>query len=777
MLRYRRINMHWLEHWPRTVNLQSVATFKGACKTQRLLRKHPLVSYSIWSVACVLWSACADSKHAADRTSDAAQPDAGSDAVHVLFSLGSGGPMTLGTVPWPDDLYLDKQSHVTLARLPDDPATSDYQSALLESLADLDGYGVASPVYFFLDGDIARNSLPQTAEESTGERASVFLIDADTGSPEAFQRVRVESQWLPQMHRLAVRPALGHPLTPGRRYAAIVTRRVRDLSGRSVEAAATFMHVRDTDTSLRDPRLIQARAEYAPVLETLAKAGTPRDEIVALAVFRVQTTTKDFEAARRFVRAGKPPIPANLSVVIGAAGLDSALGSSTLPDSLAAPHEHLSAMLHGTLASPNFMCDVAGTHGAWQRDEAGQLRVKRIDDVPFTLFVPATSAWVPSASPVVIYQHQRGRERSDAVYVANALAAQNIAVLAIDAPFQGLRVRVSDAADGVDVRNRFTGKTGADRFGDQPGDFFGMQDTQGELSTLHPFYARDAMRQGVVDLMTAVRFIEEGDFGVITDLDPLLKTRKFGAARLGFIGEDLGAQLGVVLAPFEPNLQALVLFAVGAGVAQEWWLGAEDAPLFSELEQRSGRDVDSVDYALDSPAFWPEFALFDTLTARAEPLAYAAALRRAPVNTLLLMARDDEVVSNLVTEALAVGLGATFVGGEPRYVGDLRSQAALGGQSISGNFAIEDDRVTRVLQEYPSADHALLRSPKGQQKYVHPPEPPFELLATPRTVDNPMGAAVAQIVEYFRSFFDCVGGSTASASTIKCAAGVTVPAR
>jgi len=681
--------------------------------------------------------------------------------------------MTLGAVPWPDDLYLDKQSHVTLAGPPGDPEATSYRLALIDALSDLDGFGVSSPIYFFFDGDIAQSSLPQTAEESTGDRASVFLIDADTGSPEAFQRVRVELQWLADGRRLALRPALGHPLTPGRRYAAIVTRRVKDLSGRAIEANPKFEVVRDGDGSVADARLIQARAEYTPVLETLVKAGMSRAEVVAMAVFRVQTTSKDLEAARRVVRAGKAPVPANLSVAIGAAALDAAFGTSGL-DALAAPHEHLYAVVHGTLASPNFVSALAQTHGAWERDEAGQLRVKRIDAVPFTLFIPASTGLTPTTSPLVIYQHQRGRERSDAIHLANALAERNIAVLAIDAPFHGLRASAADAAKGVDSRNRFTGKPGADHFGDDPGDFFGVNDPQAELVALHPFYARDAMRQSVVDLMTAVRFVEEGDFAGITSLDVTFKGRKFGVARLGFVGEDLGAQLGVILTPFEPSLQALVLFAVGAGVAQEWWLGAEDHELFAAFAQRSGRSVADIDYERDPPAFWPEFALFDTLTARAEPLAYAAALRRAPVNTLLLMARDDEVVSNLVTEALAVGLGATFVAGEPRYVGDLKTQGATPGQVVSGNFAIEDDRVTRVLQEYHPADHTLLRSVHGQQNYQHPPEAPFQRLDAPRSVDNPTGAAVGQIVDYLQSFFACVGRVNASTAAVECPAAVTV---
>jgi hypothetical protein len=698
----------------------------------------------------------------------AIQADAGINSVHVRFDLGPGSAMSFGSIPWPDDLYLDRQAEVGLADFPERGAAPEYARALLDGLADLDGFGVSSPIYFFLDGEIDPTSLPQTAADSTGDRASVFLIDADTGSPDAFQRVRVEPQWLAGSHRLALRPALGHPLVPGRRYAALVTRRVKDLDGRAIEASAKFLAARDSAGMLSDARLMQARAEYTPVLETLTKLGSQREDVVGMAVFRVQTTAHDLEDARAIVRSGKPPSAANL-VTVSSDQLDSALGKASA-NPLAVAHDQLSAMVHGTLPSPSFVSATAKTHGPWERDEAGQLRVKRTDDVPFTLFLPRGGASA-AGMPVVIYQHQQGHERSDAVYVANVLAARGIAVLAIDAPFQGLRAKPSDAVKGVDSRNRFTGASTPDRFGDEPGDFFGIEESAGGLTPLHPFYARDAMRQGVVDLMTLVRFLQEGDFSGMS----ALQGRKIGAPRFGFIGEDVGGEMGVLLAQFEANLQALVLFAPGSSIAQDWWLAARDQASFAALATRLGRDATKIDYDADGPAFWPGVALFDTLAARGEPLAYAAALKRAAVNVLVLMVNDDEAVSNSASEALAVAVGATFVSGEPRYVGDLATQSTAAGDVVSGNFPIEDDHVTRVLQAYAAADHALLLSAAGKQEYVHPPDPPFKRLSAPKLLTNPTAAALKQIAEYFGSFFDCVSAVNTSASAVKCQADSRVP--
>jgi hypothetical protein len=727
----------------------------------------PRVAAELWSrsislgwaisLTCLLCSDCADSKgspDAANATGDAAH------AVHVRFDLGQGGAMSLGAIPWPDDLYLDQQNRVTLADFPMEPDT-DYGRALRASLGDLDGFGVSTPIYFFLDGAIDSSGLPQTADESVSERASVYLIDVDTGSPTAYQRVRTEIQWTEGLNRIALRPAAGEALTPGRLYAAIVTRRLKDKNGAPVEPGATFAAVR-AETAPADARLSQAWQEYNPVLNTLAIS---REDFVAMAVFRVQNTASDLGDARKIVRSGNRPTP-TVSKFIAGRALDDALGTT---EPTAAPHDHLQAMIHGTLSSPCFVSATLNVHGAWERDDGGQLRVKRTDDVPFTLFVPAGATNIP----IVIYQHQRGHERSDAVVLANVLAADGIAVLAIDAPFQGYRASSTDqTGKGVDTRNRFTGKATADYFGDVAGDFYGSDETRGDLVRFHPFYVRDAIRQGVVDLMTLVRFVDEGDFSPITSMLGS-DAPKFDTTKIGFVGEDVGAQMGVLLAPSEPKLQALVLFAASALVSQSWWRDAADQALFAQLSQLLGRDAQNIDYVGDSPAFWPELALFDTLLGRAEPLAYTTSLQRSAANVLLLIAQDDEAVANLSSEALSVALGASFLAGDARYVGDLNTQDAMPGDGVSGNFSVENYQVTRLLQSYDPADHQLLLAKAGAQSFVHPPDPPFQALTAAKTIDNPHAAALTQVASYMRSFFDCVQSSMSSASALKCAASVT----
>ncbi len=718
-------------------------------------------SLSAWA-ACVSISACTGGDPhqlptgaAGSRAPEVSTPTAG---VHVRYEPGEGAQLSLGSTPWPDDLYLDRSGRVAVTGLIEAGVGSN-QARLSEALRDLDGFGVSTPVFFYLDGVIDPATLPQTEAQSLAEQASVFLIDADTASPDAFKKVPVVVQWHPSQQRLALRPSDGYPLTPGRRYAAVVTRRVKDREGRDLEPGPKFAAIREPNLVLSDARLTAARAQYTPVLETLVKSGLKRSDISALAVFHVQNVDRDLIDARKLVRTGKAPQP-SISKVYGPTALDGVLGvtanSTSTPvagfeASGAAPHEYLYAMVHGEFPSPNLLSATVTTHGVFDRDEAGQLRVKRTDAVPFTLFLPRTSL----EAPIVIYQHSRDRERSDALALANELASRGLAVLALDAPFQGERAELPDERNSVDWRNRFTGANTPDGFGDAPGDFLGFERAASENEPWQPLHARDAMRQGVVDLMVAVRAIEDGSLAAATSAEPMLTERAFVNTHVAFIGEDTGASMGVMLARMEPSLQAVVLAAPAGNMVSQWAWSATDQSLFQMLASDLGYEAGQLDRASNDPAFWPDAAIYQTLFDRADPLAHVAALRRAAVNVLVLMAEHDELVPNRSTEAYAAALGTTLVGSEPRYIDGLKRED-LRDEGFSANYLASGSWVTRTTYLYAPATHGFLRERKGTQNYAHPPEPPFEQLAEPVTIENPTGAAARQIGQYLQSFFTCV---------------------
>ena len=198
----------------------------------------------------------------------------GGVATHALFALAAD-PMEFGAIPFPDDLYLGDDGRIDLATYPNQEAAGSrtYPLALLESLSTLDGFGAVSPAYFSFDGALDVSSLPASPAAAAAASASAFLIDIDPSSADRLARVPADVRFLEERDLLAIRPAEGHPLAPGRRYAAVVTSAVLDVYGVPVAPAEDFAALRDASAAPTDALMAEAYAEYAPVLDALEGGG------------------------------------------------------------------------------------------------------------------------------------------------------------------------------------------------------------------------------------------------------------------------------------------------------------------------------------------------------------------------------------------------------------------------------------------------------------------------------------------------------------------------
>ncbi|HMI90993.1 MAG TPA: hypothetical protein VK509_06495, partial [Polyangiales bacterium] len=251
---------------------------------------------------------------------------------------------------------------------------------------------------------------------------------------------------------------------------------------------------------------------------------------------------------------------------------------------------------------------------------------------------------------------------------------------------------------------------------------------------------------------------------------PELSGLRFDTAQVGYVGVGLGADVGAIVAPFEPEVSAFVLaFGAGTGV-DGWFASPEQSALGDALLARLGR-AGAVNDDADPPALWPDVDVFRTLSDRASPFAYAGLLRRAPANALLLLARDDENVANEATEALAHALGAVVVGGEPRHELKLQAVPLNPGEPLSANFAAEGGDVTRALLIAEPATHRALMLAQDAQRFEHPVARPFEPLDAEISVANPIEALIAQIAFWFSSVRAC---PTANAK-LPCAASLQAP--
>jgi len=698
-------------------------------------------------VGCVALASVAVACDDAPAPLDAGRPPA---ETQPRFEL-SADPMDFGAIPFPDDLYLDEEGRIALGELPSEASAFEgFPDTLREALRDLDGFSATAPIFFYFPPSaLDPGSLPEAPAASTREDSSVFVLDADTGSPTAFTRVPVRVNWNAELGQLALRPYEGHPLVPGRTYAAVVTTRVRDAGGAPIGPAERFGAIRDASMRPVDPVLAEAYDHYTPILSSLASNGIPRETIAALAVFTVQTVSRDLTDARALVWDGDPQTVILDDAVSGGEALDMLLGIPMIdqigldvPGGVA--HRRIGWLIQGRFESPWLMSDREGVHGRFRRDGEGALVTTRSEEVPFTLTVPASAA---GPVPVVVFQHGLGAERSTMLGLADVLAGSGYAVLAIDIPFHGMRASVAEP----DVRHNYGGGDGPDGFGDVTGqdiylDFLGVVDSEGPLAPFHPNYVRDALRQSVVDLMSAVRLVREGDWTALRSL-PGLESLAFADEPLAFVGVSLGGIIGTVFVASEPEVGAAVLNVTGGDLTRLTERSPTFGPLFLPiLLPRLGLDPAMVDPTVYPGSFHPEVAIYQTLLDRGDSMAFAPLLMTQNRHLLFQMAIDDEVVPNSATEALARASGSPIVDAEPSFTDLARVEAPL-----SENVERDALRLTRGLYLYGPATHGMLTNRTGQQLWMHPPEPPFEP-AEPTPVDNPIDGAVGQAVHFFDSW-------------------------
>ncbi len=678
--------------------------------------------------------------------------DAGVAArIHPAFEPAPD-PMDFGAIPFPDDLYLDDDGRVALGALPGQDAASPpaFPDTMRVALADLDGFSPNAPVFFaFPPHSLDPASLPATVAASAREDSAVFLVDADPASPQAFTRRPVQIHWHASRGRLALRPADGHPLVPGRRYAAVVTTLVRDDRGAEIGPAPLFREVRDASARPDDPVLGEAHDRYSGVLASLSANGVPRSRVAALAVFTVQTVLPDMQSARARVWEGDAPTVELTAAYAAGPELDAILGTP----SVAVPgldveggvvHAHIGHLVHGTFPARWFASPRPRVHGRFEYDADGEVVSAATDTVPFTLTIPnATSG----PAPLVIFCHGIGSERSSMLAIADALAASGYATLGIDLPFHGMRA----SFDVVDARSVYSGAPTPDGFGDHVGnaiylDYLGVQDTDGPFEPFHPTYVRDILRQSALELMTAVRAAREGDWSAVQAV-PGLESFAVDPAPIAFVGVSLGGIVGTVFVASEPEIGAAVLNVTGGNLGHLVERSAGFAPIFLPiLLPRLGVDPDTVDPMAYPASFHPELALYQTLLDRGDSMSFAPLLRRQPRDVLFQMARDDETVPNSATEGLARAAGATILDGEPSFT-DLPQ----GATPLGPNLDVDSSLFARSLFAFSPATHGLLTQRAGTRNVVAPPEPPFERIA-PVPVDNPVDEAVAQLVHFLDSW-------------------------
>jgi hypothetical protein len=343
-----------------------------------------------------------------------------------------------------------------------------------------------------------------------------------------------------QTDTLVLRPLL--PLRSRRRYAVVLTDRLRGLDGQPVRSPLPFVHpFTQTEALEALPALFAARPEVYGDLARRGFAG------VAFAwTFTTQSTTEDLDALREGLYGRGPyarladafpadvaalPLvggtpagcdgvdtrrpyalpPARLRALVEALPSPAAIGFGDLSEAqleavLDGLERHVSHLAYALVEAPYLLGDpdAGRAEDTWDLDGVRRGDGVARDLVPLLVAVPRQTFAHRQPFDVALYAHGDGGSHLEALTYASHAAAQGLATVAALAPGHGVPAddALSDRAPGLcldGLARALREHRAADRDGD------GAADPAGPFDGGDPFHARDHLRQGALDLLQALR--------------------------------------------------------------------------------------------------------------------------------------------------------------------------------------------------------------------------------------------------------------------------------
>ena len=324
------------------------------------------------------------------------------DPVGVRFE--SGGEF-FGR-PFPDDTRRHPDGSIDLSGYPN-PGGAELVDKYVSVIGgNTDGWGPNTAVYLPMSGPLHPDSLPPDDPEATrSPESSVYLVDADPGSPEAGARVPVRLRWQAEPtlflpgNVLVLYPEPGVPLRDDHLYAAVVSTDVCDAACRP---------------------LLPADGEQAERLQAL---GLPAERIVGAAVFTTMPVLEPMRRIREAVLARPAPLPRDLAHVESTADYHLYEGRVTVPvfQDGDPPYVSSGGQIH-------FGAD-------------GTPEVQREENLRIAISMPLGGMPDRAGWPLVIYSHGTGGDYRSFVRggVAAELARRGLACLGFDQVVHGER--------------------------------------------------------------------------------------------------------------------------------------------------------------------------------------------------------------------------------------------------------------------------------------------------------------------------------------------------
>lgn len=605
-----------------------------------------------------------------------------------------------GVIPFPSNLLLQGTTDLTLNPPVADPANNADPAVALSAL---DGFSTVAPWSFQLSAPpnpgslVAGQSIRMFEVTLTGPGGGVTGVVREL-APQEFAVAQSPSDT--SGRTVAIVPTV--PLKQLTSYMVVVTDRVTDVRGNDATPDQTYFLAKRTSPVCNGAEVLDPMvpATSCPALESLrqlvnsqelaaASRGIRRDDIVLSWVATTQSISVVMQAVKSTVQPRAHQL-APTGMTTGDVGLplppvaNIYIGFIELPYYLEAPTpQNPTAILTGFWEAnpgayvPPFNAlglDPTSTHLTYANPMP---RVKSTVRVPVLVTVPNANSGrtKPAAGwPLAIFQHGITGNRSQALPLAATLAAQGIAVAAIDLPLHGLppgsplaigntpfAAVATERHFNVDLHNNDLGgcANGAPVCPD------GVVDSSGahfiNLGNLRT--SRDNLRQGEVDLLSLAATAPLFDFdGGGADVD---------GSRLSFVGMSLGGISGAVFMALSDTVNTGVLSVPGGGIARL----LDGSPTFGP-RIRAGLAAAGVQPG--TPTYDQFMLITQTVIDSGDPINYA--VQNLGNAVLLHEVIGDQVVPNAVAGAPLSGTEPMIrVYGLPAITGTTQNAAGVRG--------------------------------------------------------------------------------------------------
>lgn len=632
----------------------------------------------------LLWLVGCGGDSSVDRTVDqdpAEKPD-GDPVDGVITAVFDPGG---GDIPFPNSLLLSGTDDLTLNIPVEDPTDFGDPTVALNTL---DGFSTVAPWTFNFTAQLDPDSVVPGSSvrfyEVSFEQgtAAVTGVNRELVPGEDYVATVADSD--PAGQTVAVVPL--EPLQEMTGYMAVLTEGITDVDGNPATPSQPYFLAKRTEplvTSdgvstdpLLDDDTAQSLEPLRQIINThLAAAGSQgveRDSVVVSSTATTQSITPVLEVLRSVIGPTSSEIaqacvgpetclstddvlppgtsPGIADLYVGVVELPYFLGVPS-EENPAAPLEEFWQAAPGNYVPPfdEFGLDPDSTNIT----VANPIPVERDRQMaPVLMTVPNENSGQsrPEAGwPVVIFQHGITGDRSQMLALADTMASQGFAVVAIDMPLHG----ITDVESPLYIDNTPFGEVAGERTFDldlrdnettEPGPD-GQIDSSGAwfINLQSLLTARDNLRQAQIDLSTLALNVPEMDI----DGDG---TADLDGSSINFAGLSLGAMVGTPFLAVEPTVGNGVLSVPGGGIANLLSGSETFGPVI-----RAGLEDSGIEPF--SPEYFQFLGAAQTVIDSADPINWGE-LATAQNSILLQQVAGDSVVPNAVE-------GAPLSGTEP----------------------------------------------------------------------------------------------------------------